>query len=183
MKLNNISIWWNFTAKLENLNWKNGFTWAAKIVLLLWRTRMHRLHCYISLYNSQFHIEWISPDSAKPASRHGAPQTAKCLLWPSQLYFDLSSSRNQQAFLLNVDWLAALRRLPEWSTGGVYGENRPLLCSISHQLHHPICTHTHAHFNTERQKQTLGMFLSFDTQRHSDQVNINWIMQIWRKIR
>lgn len=47
--------------------------------------------------------------------------------------------------LLNVDWLAALRRLPEWSTGGVYGENHSLFYSLPLQLHRSIC---HTNTNT-----------------------------------
>lgn len=188
---------WNFTPEITKRTITLQYVSSGHVAL-------HRFCCccgalaqityYIAHYNSQCHIERININGVKPATGDGAPQTAKSLLWPSQLWPFLLAK--PAGLLLNVDWLAALRRLPEWSTGGAYGENRPLfllspsptspphLPHIATQLR--THTHTHKHLNIETRKQSLFClvcFCLFKVQRRSDEVKINWRMHICSKNR
>lgn len=100
------------------------------------------------------------------------PDTVSCRqlrVWCDPLSSTLTFTAAQPAgLLLNVDWLAALRRLPEWSTGGVYGENHSLFYSLPLQLHRSIC-HTNTHTATliiqklnQRKEILLQNVLQFD---------------------
>lgn len=69
-------------------------------------------------------IDRAKPARSLPSGRRGSDATPLS----STLTF---TAAEPAGLLLNVDWLAALRRLPEWSTGGVYGENHSLFYSLS----------------------------------------------------
>lgn len=116
-------------------------------------------------------IDRAKPPSSLPSGRRGSDATPQS----STLTF---TAAQPAGLLLNVDWLAALRRLPEWSTGGVYGENHSLFYSLSP---HPdfICRSvclTDARATTLSATRTLPFFTQ-DKKFSSQCVSVRWDSQ------